>query len=279
MISSVRKALAILTLFTPAQPTLTAAEISAGLGLARGASYHLLATLRACGLVEKCRDNRYALGRGVVALTPAVLVNVELRDRTASILSDLAGNCQQSIGLAVRDGDDCLCIYASESPRRLLARTAVGSRTRLHWTALGKAILALLPEGDVCAIVRRVGLHAATSHTITDLDCLLMDLAQTRARGYAIENQECETGVLSVGAPVLDSAGNVAGSIAIWGDGVDLPPERLGDLSVSVVRAAQEASHRMGYVPRTWSSSPHVAIRTTAAPAAIDRGHCPPLLV
>lgn len=248
MIGSVRKALAILNLFTPAQPALTEAQISVRLGLPRGTAHRLLFTLQTCGLVERDNAYRYALGPELVVLTRAVLVNVELRDRTASIVRELADECRQSVYLAVRDGDACLCIYAIESQQRLMARTAAGRHTPLHWTALGKAILACSTDDDVRATVCRTGLPAATRHTITDLDGLLLNLEQTRARGYAIENEEYEADTSSVGASVLDSAGRVAGSLAVCFPTTYLPVHRIGDLAARVMSAAQDASSCLGYV-------------------------------
>jgi len=249
MIQSVCKAFDIVRLFSPDEPRLTLAEVSTRLGLPKSTVHNLLATLLACGIVEKTEDERYALGRAIIALTQAVLVNVELRNRAAPLLRELADYSQQSVFLTVRDRDYCLYIYAVESPRRLLARTAVGSRANLHCTGVGKAILSLLPESEVRAIAQRAGLPRFTSHTITDVETLLAELRQIRARGYATDDAEHEPGVYCIGAPVLDAKGDVIGALSISGEDPDLVRGRLRDLSAYAVYTAQEVSRRMGYVP------------------------------
>ena len=83
MINSVRKALDIVGLFSPEEPRLTLAEVSSRLGLPKSTAHNLLGTLQSCGYVERTRDDRYALGKTIIALTQAVLVNVELRDRAS----------------------------------------------------------------------------------------------------------------------------------------------------------------------------------------------------
>ncbi len=249
MINSVRKALDIVNLFTPNDPRLTLAEISARLGLPKSTAHNLLGTLVTCGLVERTPDDHYALGRAIIALTQAVLVNVELRDRVAPLLRELADYCRQSGYLTVRDGDYCLYIYAVESPRRLMARTAVGDRAHLHCTAVGKAILSALPEDDVRAIVQRAGLPASTNQTITRLDVLLAELERTRERGYSMDNGEHELNTYCIGAPVLDEGGQVIGSLSVSSADPDLLHGRLDDVSAHVMYTAQEASRRMGYVP------------------------------
>ncbi len=249
MINSVRKAVDILDLFSPHQPRLSLIEISARLGQPKSTTNNLLKTLLACGMVEKADNDHYALGRGLIARTQAVLVNVQLRDRVAPLLRELADACHESAYLTVRDGDYCLYIYAIESPRRLLARTAVGDHAPLHCTSVGKAILAFLPENEVRRIVQRVGLPASTVNTITDMPTLLEELQRTRQRGYAIDNQEHEINTFCIGAPVLDDQAQVIGSLSISGADPDLLRGRLEQVSAHVVYTAQEASRRMGYVP------------------------------
>jgi DNA-binding IclR family transcriptional regulator len=254
MINSVRKALDIVNLFSPGEPRLTLGEISSRLALPRSTAHNLLATLLACGLIEKASDDRYALGRVIIALTQSVLVNVELRDRAAPLLRELADYSRQSVYLTVRDGDSCLYIYAVESPRRLLARTAVGDHALLHCTSVGKAILALLPEDEVCTIVQRVGLPASTSHTITDVNTLLAELELTRTRGYSIDNEEHELDTYCVGAAALDGKGQAIGSLSVSSADPEILHSRLDDLAAHVMYTAQEVSRRMGYVPPRPSS-------------------------
>lgn len=249
MINSVRKAVDILGLFSPSEPRLTLAQISSRLGLPRSTAHNLLGTLLVCGLVEKTDEDRYALGRAIVALTQSVMVNVELRDRAAPLLRELADYSRQSVYLTVRDGDYCLYIYAVESPRRLLARTAVGDRTHLLGTSAGKAILVCLPEDEVRSIVQRAGLAASTVHTITSLDALLDEMKRTRERGFSIDNQEHELNTFCIGAAVFDENGLVIGSLSVSGADPELLRSRLDDMSAHVMYTAQEVSRRMGYVP------------------------------
>lgn len=128
MIKSVAKAVEILMLFSPEEPRLSLAEIARRSGLPKATVHSLLATLVHYGLVERTDDGRYALGTALIPLTQAVRVNVELRDRAAPLLRELADATRESVYLTVRDGDFALYIYAVESPRRLLARTAYGCR-------------------------------------------------------------------------------------------------------------------------------------------------------
>ena len=267
MINSVLKAIDILQAFSPSEPRLTLAEIAGRLGMPKSTTHNLLATLLSRGFVEKVDADRYALGTAVVALTQAVRVNVELRDRAAPLLRELADVCRASVLLTVLDGDFCLYIYAVESPSRLMARTAVGDRAHLHCTSVGKAMLAYLPAKEVDAIVERVGLPAASARTITRLADLREELAATRARGFAIDNQEHELRTFCIGAPIFDAGGRVIAACSISGADPEIVGRRLPELSQRVREVAQEASRRMGFVParqalvlappmRAWGSRP-----------------------
>jgi DNA-binding IclR family transcriptional regulator len=248
MINSVLKALDILSVFSPTEPRLTLAEISRRLGLPKSTTHNLLATLLSRGYVEKVDGDHYALGTAVIPLTQSVRVNVELRDRAAPLLRELADACRESVYLAVLDHGYCLYIYAIESPRRLLARTAVGDRVHPHCTSLGKAILAYLPEKDVEQIIAQLGLPSFTESTITDPAKLRRELAEVRTRGYAIDRGEHEPGTYCVGAPVVDDSGRVVGACSISAADPEVVGTRVEEFSGRVVQTAQEISRRMGYV-------------------------------
>jgi len=254
MINSLLKAIDILETFHPDEPRLSLAKISTRLDMPKSTTHNLLNTLLSRGLVEKTDDGRYALGPAIIALTQSVRVNVELRDRAAPLLRELADACQESVYLAVLDNDHALYIYAIESPLRLLARTAVGDRVTLHCTSLGKAILSGLPVEEVESIVSRVGLPKFTETTITDLDALKKELEQMRTQGYAVDRGEHETGTYCIGTPILDARGRVIGACSVSGTNSELIRDTSPECSARVMHTAQEISRRMGYVPARPSS-------------------------
>lgn len=249
MINSVLKAIKVMRLFSASETRLTLAEISSRLNMPKSTVHNLLNTLLSEGYIEKLEGDAYALGTAPLVLTQNIRVNVEIRDPAAPLLRELADYARESVYLTIKDGDYALYIYAIESPRRLLARTAVGDRVPLHCTSVGKAILAYLPEAEVENIVGRVGLPVFTRNTIRTLAALKADLAQTRERGHSIDNSEHEENIVCVGAPIFNRAGRVLGACSISGIEPYISPERLAGLSSHIKYTAQEISRRMGYVP------------------------------
>jgi DNA-binding IclR family transcriptional regulator len=249
VIHSVLKAIDILNLFTTSEPRLSLAEISRRQGLPKTTAHNLLNTLLYAGFIEKTDDGRYALGTAIIALSQSVRVNAELRDRAAPLLRRLADACRESAYLCIPDGDRGLYIYAVESPDRLRARTAIGDRTCLHCTSVGKAILSGMSRAEVDALIDRTGLRRFTERTITDHDALHRELDETRARGYAVDRGEHEVGIYCVGAPILDRSGGVIAACSVSGHDARITADRLDEFSTRVVYTAQEISRRLGYVP------------------------------
>ena len=249
MINSLLKAIDILQLFSPNEPRLSLAEIASRLDLPKSTAHNLLRTLLSRGLVEKTDSDHYALGTAVISLTQAVRVNVELRDRAAPVLRDLADVCRESVLLAILDGNYLLYVYAIESPRRLLVRTAVGDRVPLHCTAIGKSILAYLPTYSIEAIISAVGMPPSTDATITSLPELLQELEATRQRGYSIDCQEHEAATYCIAAPIFDSTGRVFAACSISGSDPEILASRREHISQHVLNASAEISRLMGYIP------------------------------
>lgn len=249
MINSILKALDILSLFSPTEPRMSLATISQKMNLPKSTVHNLLATLVYRGFIERVDNEQYALGTTVIVLAQAVRANVELRDRAAPLLSEVAETSHESIYLTIREENNILYIYAIESPRRLLARTAIGDRVPMHCTANGKAILAYLPENEITSLIKQTKLPVFTKNTISDPAGLMRELELTRSRGYGLDNEEHEPGTFCVGAPIFDGNVRVVGACSISGEDPQIIGARLPELAALIKKTAQEISRRMGYVP------------------------------
>lgn len=257
MINSIKKAVQVMNLFSAVEPRLTVTEVSRRLDMPKSTAHSLLATLLSEGFVEKVDHDSYALGTAVIKLTQKVRVNIEIRDRAAPHLRELADRCDESVYLALRDGDFVLYLYAIESSRRLIARTAVGDRAHLHSTGVGKAILASLADEEVSDILTRVGLPGVTPYTITDRDRLQTALNETRMRGYSFDSQENELHNYCIGTALFDSAGQVVGACSVAGTDPQIIEARSEELSSHLLDAALTISRNLGYVPSSLAHLNH----------------------
>jgi IclR family transcriptional regulator, acetate operon repressor len=249
MINSIIKVSAILDAFSADLPRLSLAQMAEMTGYPKTTLYTLAATLVHVGLLERAGDS-YVLGKRVVSLSQAVRVNVEIRDRAAPILRELADATRESVYLTVPDGTWVLYLYAIESSHRLAARSAIGDQAHFHCTAVGKAMLAFMSKEDRARIIAEHGLPAVTSSTITTAKVLEAELATIRERGFSTDNAENEPEIYCIGAPILDHTGSVIGATSVSGNSENVVTEVQGETASRVLEAADRISRRMGYVPR-----------------------------
>jgi DNA-binding IclR family transcriptional regulator len=266
MIHSVLKAIDILQLFSAAEPRLSLAQIAERLELPKSTAHNLLKTLVHRRFVEPCGDGCYALGTEIIALTHAVRINVELRDLAAPLLRTLAEFARESVYLAVLDGEMMLYIYAVESSDRLRARTAVGDRAYPHCTAVGKAVWSQLPPAEVEAAIDRIGLPRYTAATLTNRAALGRELAETAARGYALDHGEHEEHYYCVAAPIFNQRGRAIAACSISGRDAEIVGSRLPDLSGRVLYTAQEIARYLGYLPNRSSAVGAYRLQTNGGP-------------
>ena len=73
-----------------------------------------------------------------------------------------------------------------------------------YCTALGKALLAYLPEEETSDIISCLDYETKTDKTITNDDGLMADLTKTRNRGYSINDEEYKEGIIAISAPFFN---------------------------------------------------------------------------
>lgn len=199
----------------------------------------------------------YRLGPQCVAWGAAYLASVDLRGAAADVLARLADTSGETCHLGILDGLRVLYLDKVDSPHAVRMVSRIGSRSPLYCTALGKAMLARLDEATFDEVVA-AGLEPRTDNTITDVELLLRDLAQTRRRGYAVDDVENEEGVRCVGSAIFDDTGRVVAAISVAGPAFRMGRQRIEQLGPDVREAAEEVSRRLGY-SRTGARAGHGA--------------------
>ena len=214
--------------------------------LPRSTAYHLLSAMADEGfVVHLVEEKRYGLGVAAFEVGSGYSRQGPLQRIARRLLAGLVDACGHSAHLAVLHGRDVLYIIEERAPGRPPLVTDVGVRLPAHLTASGRAILAALPPAQVRALypdrtafVDRHGTGAATDR----LSALRTLLAETRQRGYAVEDGEVTPGFASVAAPVLDHNGHpVAGLAVTFPTSTDEEPPTL-----PVRRAAEALTARLG---------------------------------
>jgi len=251
-VQSVHRAVSILELLAQ-EGELGVTELGRRLGVHKATASRLVATLVGHGLVarnpatEKCR-----LGIGLAHLAGVALAGLDLVRRARPVLEDLAGRTEETVNLAVMDGDLVLNVDQITGPRSIVSVSWVGRRTPFHCTANGKVLVAFLPEAER---ERRLSspLTPETPNTIVEPDILRAQLAEVRARGYAQTVEELEEGLNAVAAPIRRADGEVIAAVSVAGPGFRMRPAELPRIARMARDAAAAVSRRLGYVERSQS--------------------------
>jgi DNA-binding IclR family transcriptional regulator len=148
LIKSVEKAIAILKAFTIERPELSVTELSQELILHKSTVSRLLSTLEEGNLVEQNPETgKYRLGVALIGLGALVIAHTDVREIARSLLRQLAQETQETVNLAVLDGDEVINIEQMLPETRQVKNIGwVGRRTPLHCVATGKVLLAYQPQ-------------------------------------------------------------------------------------------------------------------------------------
>ncbi|HEU0142376.1 MAG TPA: IclR family transcriptional regulator [Bryobacteraceae bacterium] len=132
-------------------------------------------------------------------------------------MEKLVAFCKETLNLGVLDGGEVVVIETMESPQAVRMSSKIGNRRYPHSTALGKVLLAGLPERDVLRIVQARKMPRFTPATITSERALLIELERVRQQGYAFDNCENEPDGRCVAAPIFGAGRNVVAALSISG--------------------------------------------------------------
>lgn len=198
--------------------SMTVAEIAAKVGLNRTTTHRLVQTLVQQHYLQPS-ENGHGVEIGLMLLPLAARHLDTNRVRLAALphLSTLAQQAGERVNLGVLFEGELLYLAGVEKPSLPNMYSRFGKLAPIYCSSLGKAILSTLPEAEVRALLTRTPLIRQTENTLTDVDEILADLAETRRRGYAIDNQEHLVNVWCIAAPVYDGAASAIAAVGISG--------------------------------------------------------------
>jgi DNA-binding IclR family transcriptional regulator len=242
------RAIGLLDVLATSPSGLQLAEISNRLGLHKSTVYRLLAVLEQYRLVEKSVSGKFHLGLKLFELGTQAVAGLDLREQARPHLEKLAFEASETVHLCVLNAGEVVYLEKVEPERSVRLSSSVGRRNPAHCTAVGKAILAHLPESEVDAIIQQRGLQEFTRYTLTTPLALKSELEQVRAVGYARDWEEHEYGVNCLGSVVRDYSSNVVAAISVSGPAFRVNDETLPALSRVVISAAAAISADLGFI-------------------------------
>ena len=240
-ISSLKKGIDVLELLAEHRE-LSVSQTAKALGYNRAGAHRFLSTLKELGYVDQTRNGNYELTFKILELGTKLASRFEIRKTALSFMQELSTKYHETINLGFLNGVDVVHLEKINSPEILRIDSEIGSRAPAQQTALGKAILAFLPEIDLETFWDNARWISATSKSIQSREQLMQELDKVRTRGYALDNEELCLGLRCIAVPIFDQTGHPRYSISISGPSPRMPARRIHEMEKDMLRIGRELS-------------------------------------
>lgn len=246
-ITSLQRGLRLLDLFATAEKGLTATELARRSGLPVSTVHRFLVNLESSGFLTYSSAGTYHLGVACFSLGQAALGQFDIRRISQRYLQSLNQQTRETVHLTVRHGLSVVYVDKLDSQEPLRIHSKIGASVPLYCTAVGKILMAYLPEAERESILAQLDFHRFTPNTIRSLHELRTQLHNVRRAGYACDLEEHELHIRCVAAPIWDHTGAITASLSITAPAVRMPVSRLRQLAPLIQESGRGISKELGY--------------------------------
>ncbi|MCQ6562288.1 IclR family transcriptional regulator [Paenibacillus mendelii] len=209
--------------------------------------FFILNTLEQHRYIAKTADGKYELGNSFIHIGLSLLHKLDIRSVARPYMDKLLQETGFCVHLAVLDDGQAMYVEKVDNHSFVKFSTYIGQRQALHASGVGKAIAANIPLTLLNKIVQENGLPARTENTITRWKDFKEALEAIRTQGYAVEDEEGESGIRCIGSAILDHHGQLKAAISITALRADLPIHDIPVIGHKVQQTALEISRQFGY--------------------------------
>jgi DNA-binding IclR family transcriptional regulator len=247
-VQSIDRAVAILDCFSEEKKELRLSEISERLGLNKSTVHGIISTLKYHGFISQDEETqKYKLGIRFVEFGDLVINSMNIRNAAVPVIDAVCERIEETVHIAMLDGLDVVWIEKRECTKSIKTSTKIGARLPAYTTADGKIIICYQNKDKIKNYLpKRIPQY--TKNTITNKGEFIKKLEEMKKNGYAIDNEEYVEGLKCVAAPIFDHNGKVRFSLSTTGPAFRMDEERIKELIVIIKEAANEISHRIGYM-------------------------------
>lgn len=199
-------------------------------------------------LADGRRERSYRLGPRLVQLGFAYLSGIDLVRDGQEVVREVSHRCDETVHLATLVGRNVIYVAKEEGTGQVRMVSAIGKTVPAHGTGVGKMLLSALSNEELDRIIPAdLELEQLTETTFADRESLVVELAATRERGYALDDGESTVGLRCVAAPVYDATGHMVAAMSVSVPSPRMTDERLDELRELILDGAAELSQRLGW--------------------------------
>jgi DNA-binding IclR family transcriptional regulator len=243
---SVKKAFQILKMIADSPSGLGVSDLSKALSMGKSTVHGITMGLEALGvLVRDPVQKKFNLGYTLLELSRRAYGRIELRDVARGPMGRLMEKVGETVFLGIMNGDHVTILDMVESQNDMKITSPPGTRLPLLAAATGKVFLAQFEEKMAKEIIQKMGLARFTPRSIFDPKKFLKEAAETKKRGYAVDDEEYMSGVRAVAAPIQTASPPFA---AIWVVGFtsSLDDQKMKAVIHEIQEAAREINQSLG---------------------------------
>lgn len=230
-----------------ARDRVTLTELATAAKEAPATVYRVLETFAAHGFVEVDPERQlWSIGAEAFRTGSAFLRRSNVLERARPVLRDLMAETGETANLAIADGAQVIFVSQVETHEPIRAFFRPGTRSAIHASGIGKAMMAHYPAARIEAILQGPGLATFTERTITDPGRLAAELAATSRRGWAVDNEEHTQGMRCIAAAIFDENGEPVAGLSVSGPAGRVSPERDPAIGATVRAAAERVTAAIG---------------------------------
>lgn len=247
-VKSASRVIDILELLGESSAGMTHGEIAKRLTLPKSSLTAVLRTMLDRRFLEyDAPTATYSLGSALLALSGVYLRRSDIPRLAQPIIAQLMLATGESAALTIPQEREVVVVGKENCDKPILYSLQLGNRGPIHGSASGKAILAMRPRADVEALLGPGPLPRATRHTITDPEILYAELDTIAHGGVAYSREEMVEGIVAMGLPVFNAAGDPCAGISVGVPLVRFTTARERAITSELHAAAHEISQRLGW--------------------------------
>lgn len=242
---SVKNALRVLEAVAEHQPA-GLSDLTQRLGLPKTTVQRCLTTLHEAEWIKPAgqEQRRWAITGRAFSVGSQAANDQDLRSVALPLLGELQVATSETVHLMVPDGNTVVLVERLDSSHQLRTFYSLGTRMPLHTCSNGKAVLAALPAEDVAEYLAS-NLVKVTDQTVTDPDLLSAQLGMIRKIGYAVNEEEQQEGIVSIGAAICPPGSGPVASLSVSAPNIRMPRKRYAEVGNLVCETARRIARQL----------------------------------
>ena len=246
-VQALERGFKVLHAFSGEQPLLTLTQVASISGMSTPTAQRITDTLLALGYLKRNNAKQFFLGPKVLTLGFHFLNGSQLTILAQRLINEFAERYNMTVNLTVLEGGEVIYLARNEARRFLKLDIQPGYRLPAHCAAMGKVMIAALPEPEMDEVIAGLSFERLTPHTVVDPVEFKKDVLRVREQGYAFCDRELSLEVASVAFPVLEYEGRVVAAV-----NVSIPAEKaqgayLEEAEQRIKNLGRDLSESLGY--------------------------------